>query len=69
MSYFVKDAYMFSFYLKSAYHHIDIAQEHQPFLGISWRALESINEIFYVFTVLPFGLSVFALSLMFSKRF
>ena len=56
MSYFVKDAYMFSFDLKSGYHHIDIAEEHQTFLGFSWREPDSIKEIFYVFTVLPFGL-------------
>ena len=36
---------------------IDIAQEHQTFLGFSRRAPDSINKIFYVFTVLPFGLS------------
>ena len=48
---------MFSFDLKSGYHHIDIAQEHQTFLGFSWRAPDPIKEIFYVFTVLPFGLS------------
>ena len=57
MSYFAKDAYMFSFDLKSGYHHIDIAQEHQTFLGFSWRAPDSINEVFFVFTVLLFGLS------------
>ena len=57
MSYFVKDAYMFSFDLKRGYHHIDVAQEYQNFLGFSWRAPDSIKEIFYVFTVLPFGLS------------
>ena len=57
MAYFAKDAYMFSFDLKSGYHHIDIAQEHQTFLGFSWRAPDSINGVFYVFTVLPFGLT------------
>ena len=57
MSYFAKDAYMFSFDLKSGYHHIDIAQEHQTFLRFSWRAPDSINVVLYVFTVLPFGLS------------
>ncbi|XP_068757760.1 uncharacterized protein [Montipora capricornis] len=57
MSYFVKDGFMFSFDLKSGYHHVDIAQEHQTFLGFSWPAPDSIKEIFYVFTVLPFGLS------------
>ena len=53
----MNDAYTFFFDLKSGYHHIDIAQEHQNFLGFSWRAPDSIKEIFYVFTVLPFGLS------------
>ena len=57
MSYFEKDTYMFSFNLKGGYHHIDIAQEHQTFLGFSWLAPDSIKEIFYVFTVLLFGLS------------
>ena len=57
MSYFVKDGFMFSFDLKSGYYHVDIAQEHETFLGFSWRVPDSIKEIFYVFTVLPFGLS------------
>ena len=57
MSYFVKDMYMISFNSKSCYHHIDIAQEHQTFLGFSWQAPDSIKEIFYVFTVFPFDLS------------
>ena len=57
MAYFAKDAYMFSFDLKSGYHHIEIAQEHQTFLQFSWRETDSVNEVFYVFTALPFGLS------------
>ena len=57
MAYFAKDSYMFSFDLKSGYHHIEILPEHQTFLGFSWRAPDSNSEIFYVFTVLPFGLS------------
>ena len=57
MAYFAKDAYMFSIDLKSGYHHIEIVQEHQISLGFSWRAPDSVNELFYVFTVLPFGLS------------
>ena len=57
LAYFTKDSYMFSFDLKSGYHHVDILQEHQTFLGFSWRASDSGDEIFYVFTVLPFGLS------------
>ena len=56
--YFAKDAYMLSFDLKSGYHHIDIAQDHQTFLWFSWRTPDSnITEVFYVFTVLLFGLS------------
>ena len=57
MSYFVKDAYMFSFDFKSGYHRIDIAQGHQTFLRFSWQVPDSIKEIFYVFTVLAFGVS------------
>ena len=30
------DHFMFKFDLKSGYHHIDILQEHQTFLGFSW---------------------------------
>ena len=49
---------IFSFDLKSGYHHIDIAQEHQTFLWFPWRTPDSnIDEQFYVFTVLPFGVS------------
>ena len=57
MAYFAKDSYMFSFDLKSGYHHIEISQDHQTFWGFCWRAPDSNNEVFYVFTVLPFGLS------------
>ena len=42
---------MFSFDLKSGYHHVDIAKEHWKYLGFSWESR------FYVFTILPFGLS------------
>ena len=42
--------YLFSFDLKSGYHHVDIAQIHQKYLGFSWK------NRFFVFTVLPFGL-------------
>ena len=38
--------YMFSFDLKSGYHHVDIAKEHWQYLGFSWQTC------FYVFTVL-----------------
>lgn len=43
--------YLFSFDLKSGYHHVDIAEHHCKYLGFAWGGQ------FYVFTVLPFGLS------------
>ena len=39
----------------SGYHHVDIFEEHQTYLGFSW-IIEGI-ERYFVFTVLPFGLS------------
>ena len=51
LDYFEKDAYLFTFDLKSGYHHLDIHPEHQTYLGFQWEGK------FYVFTVLPFGLS------------
>lgn len=51
LQYFQKGFHMFKFDLKSGYHHIDICSAQQTFLGFSW------NNLFYVFTVLPFGLS------------
>ena len=49
------DGYAFKFDLKSGYHHVDVFEEHQTYLGFSWK----INNIlkFFVFTVLPFDLS------------
>ena len=43
--------WMFSFDLKSGYHHIDVAQKHRKYLGFSWES------VLYRFVVLPFGLS------------
>ena len=48
---FEKGDFLFSFDLKSGYHHVDIATIHQKYLGFSWQ------RAYYVFTVLPFGLS------------
>ena len=50
-----KGDYMFTFDLKSGYHHVDICPVQQTYLGFSW--LRSSNKKFYVFTVLPFGLA------------
>jgi len=47
--------FLFKFDLRKGYHHIDILPDHQLFLGFSW--LKDEREVFYVFTVLPFGLS------------
>jgi len=41
--------------VKSGYHHLDIFEEHQPFLGFAW-ILKGVSK-YFVFTVLPFGLS------------
>ena len=57
LSYFEKDAYMFSFDLKSEYHHIEIASEHQTFLGFSWKFHQAEGFQYFVFLVLPVGLS------------
>ena len=49
--YLIPGGYMFKFDISSAYHHIDIHSSHQTFLGFSWEGK------FYVFSVLPFGLT------------
>ena len=46
---------MFSFDLKSGYHHIDIFEPHRQFLGFCWDQGDSRQ--LYMFTVLPFGLA------------
>ena len=46
---------MFKFDLKNGFHHIDIFELHQKFLGFSWEFKGNIK--FFVFTVLPFGLT------------
>ena len=46
---------MFKLDLKSGYHPTDILQEHQTFSGLSW-VVNGVRK-FFVFTVLPFGLS------------
>ena len=56
LSYFEKDAYMFLFDLKSGYHHIEIASEHQTFLGFSRKFHQAEGFQYFVFSVLPFGL-------------
>ena len=59
MPHFALGIYMFSFDLKSGYHHIEIFEGHQIYLGFFLEALYSNSNRtkFHVFTVLPFGLS------------
>ena len=42
---------MFSFDLKSAYHHIEINEAHRKFLGFQWQGT------WFEFCVLPFGIT------------
>ena len=52
---FKKHEFLFKFDLKSGYHHVDINPEHQKYLGFQWVS-DGVAG-YYVFTVLPFGLS------------
>ena len=47
--------YLFQFDLKSGYHHLDIFDEHQTYLGFSCEINQQTHS--FVFTVLLFGLS------------
>ena len=47
--------FMFKFDLKQGYHHIDIFEDHQTYLGCAWEIDGKLR--YFVFTVLPFGLS------------
>ena len=46
---------LFKIDLKNGFHHQDIFEPHQKFLGFSWVFKGNIK--FFVFTVLPFGLT------------
>ena len=48
--------YFFSFDLKSGYHHVDIHPDCWTYLGFSW-AMSGGQRRFFMFRVLPFGLS------------
>ena len=47
--------FFFTFYLKSGYHHVQIFPDHRQYLSFSWR-FDSVVK-YFVFTILPFGLS------------
>ena len=53
---FQQGDFMITFDLKSGYHHVDIHKDFSPYLGFSWRDSRGRRK-FYVFRVLPFGLS------------
>ena len=55
LSYVNKGDYLFSFDLKSGYHHIDIFPDHQTFLGFSWVFSGTVR--YFCFASLAFGLS------------
>ena len=52
---FTREYLLFKFDLKSGYHHLDIIEPHQKYLGFAWKEGEEIG--YFVFTVLPFGLA------------
>jgi hypothetical protein len=54
---------MIKFDLKSGYHYVEIHKAFQQYLGFSWSVNGEIK--YYVFTVLPFGLS--SASFLFTK--
>ena len=49
------EGYLFKFDFKNDYHHIGIFDSHQTYLGFSWGNKGATK--YFVFTVLPFGLS------------
>ncbi|MEW8542467.1 MAG: reverse transcriptase domain-containing protein [Candidatus Thiodiazotropha sp.] len=55
LAYARKGNLMFKFDLKSGYHHVSINQSYTKFLGFSW--IIDGKRRFYVFLVLPFGIS------------
>lgn len=52
---FEKDFWFFTWDLKSGYHHVNIFEPHQKYLGFSWVIDGKLR--YFTFKVLPFGLS------------
>ena len=50
-----KNSFLFSFDIKSAYHHIEIEQSCRTYIGLSWEVNDQVK--FFIFSVLPFSLS------------
>ena len=55
LEYLDSDGFVCGFDLRSGYHHIDIHESYQKYLGFAWEVNGHVH--YYVFTVLPFGLS------------
>ena len=55
LNYLDRGHFLFSFDIKSGYHHIEIFPPHQSFLGFSWCYKGRVR--YFCFKVLPFGLS------------
>ena len=47
--------FLFTFDIKSAYHHVEIFKDHQTYLGFQWFYDGKLQ--YFIFRVLPFGLS------------
>ena len=47
---FQPDDYMFTFDLKSGYHHIDIHKEHWKYLGFAWGRAQAFNIMCFVYS-------------------
>ena len=59
--------YLFKFDFRNGYHHIDIFDSHQTYLGFSWDISGATK--YFVFTVLSFGLSsAYKSSMSFSEE-
>jgi hypothetical protein len=56
LEFFESRSFFTKFDLKSGYHHWDIFSEHQPYLGFSWK-MNGETPSYFMFTVLPFGLT------------
>lgn len=56
IKFFSPQGWMFNFDMKAGYHHVSIAPEHQKYLEFSWNF--GSGQKFFIFRVLPFGLSV-----------
>ena len=49
ISYFEVGAYMFTFDLKSGYHHIEVATDDQSYIGFSWVDPISKNVVLPIY--------------------